>query len=54
MKNKRKSLGQVIISREKSKGFRAVIYLPKFPERSCQENQEHLNSGRKYVCTHTQ
>ena len=46
MKNKRKSRGQVIIWREKSKGFWATTYFLELQEGSCQEKQDYGNSGR--------
>ena len=41
-----KSLGQVTIFREKSQGFPAATLLRELLEGSCQEKQDHGNSGR--------
>ena len=54
MKNKRNSLSQVIICREKSKGFCAATYLLELFEGSCQEKQDNENFGRKYGRTYIQ
>ena len=48
MSNKRKSQGQVIICRERSKGSWAATYLLELFEGSCQEKQDYGNSGKKF------